>query len=294
MSVLHALAPGKVNLCLFVGRPRPDGLHPLVSLMQSVSLADELRLEPAPAGTRADEVICPGVEGENLAARALRLYREASGWDAPPQRLTIRKRVPVAAGMGGGSGDAAAALRLAAHAAGRPGDPLLAALAPGLGADVPAQVAPGRVLATGAGETIEPLPDPAPFGLVILPAAAALSTPAVYREADAQGTPRASLAGLAEEVRAAALEQALLPARLAVNDLAPAARILCPAIEAGLAALAATGPSAVMVSGSGPTTFATYPTSAAARAAAARVPGAIPAEPVGAGFGAVRPGPGPA
>jgi len=288
MTAFVARAPGKVNLCLFVGQPRPDGLHPLVSLMQSVSLADELRLEPAPPGAGEDEVLCPGVEGENLAARALRLYREATGWDGPPQRLTIRKRVPVAAGMGGGSGDAAAALRLVAHAAGRPADPVLAALAPRLGADVPAQLAPGRALVTGAGEDVEPLPDPPASGLVILPAAAALSTPAVYREADALGTPRPTLAGLADQVRAAALARPLLPPELAVNDLAPAARRLCPAIEPGLAALAATGASAVMVSGSGPTRFATYPTPEAARAAAARVPGAILAEPVGAAFGAPR------
>ena len=127
MSVLRARAPGKVNLCLFVGEPRDDGLHPLVSVVQALSLADELTLEPAPPEASADEVVCPGVEGPNLAARALALYREATGWDAPPQRLTIEKRIPVAAGMGGGSADAAAALRLAAHAAGTPDDPRAAA-----------------------------------------------------------------------------------------------------------------------------------------------------------------------
>ena len=86
--------------------------------MQALSLADELTLEPA-AATRTRS-ICPGVEGPNLAGRALQLFREATGWDGPPQRLTIDKRIPVAAGMGGGSSDAAAALRLAAHAAGLP------------------------------------------------------------------------------------------------------------------------------------------------------------------------------
>src|SRR4029453_16443778 len=80
---LVALAPGKVNLSLLVGAPRADGLHPLVSVVQAVSLADELTLEPALGD--ADEVVCPGVEGPNLAARALRLFRDATGWDAPPQ-----------------------------------------------------------------------------------------------------------------------------------------------------------------------------------------------------------------
>jgi 4-diphosphocytidyl-2-C-methyl-D-erythritol kinase len=151
---LTTLAPGKVNLCLFVGRPRADGLHPLVSLVQPVTLADELLLEP---GAGADAVICPGVDGPNLAARALALYREASGWDGPPVRLTIHKRIPVAAGMGGGSSDAAAALRLAAAAAGRPDDPLLRELAPRLGSDVPALLRPTLALITGVGEVVERL-----------------------------------------------------------------------------------------------------------------------------------------
>src|SRR5215217_3183647 len=116
MTRLRCNAPGKVNLCLFIGRARADGYHPLVSLVQPVSLADELELEPA--GGDADEVVCPGVEGENLAARALAAFRGETGWDAPPVRIAITKRVPVAAGMGGGSADAAATLRLAAAAAG--------------------------------------------------------------------------------------------------------------------------------------------------------------------------------
>jgi 4-diphosphocytidyl-2-C-methyl-D-erythritol kinase len=73
MKRLRCLAPGKVNLCLFIGRPRADGYHPLVSLVQPVSLADELELGPASGGD--DEVVCPGVEGENLAALALARFR---------------------------------------------------------------------------------------------------------------------------------------------------------------------------------------------------------------------------
>src|SRR5205823_2755796 len=84
VNALIASAPGKVNLCLLVGRPRADGYHPLVSIFQSVSLADQLRLEPAEGA--ADEVVCPGVDGPNLAAKALAAYRAASGWDGPPLR----------------------------------------------------------------------------------------------------------------------------------------------------------------------------------------------------------------
>ena len=290
---LVSLAPGKVNLCLFVGLPRPDGLHPLASLVQPVSLADEVSLEPAPPGATADEVVCPEVPGPNLAGTALALFREATGWDAPPQRLTISKRVPIAAGMGGGSGDAAAALRLAAHAAGRPADdPVVAALGPRLGADVPSQLRPGRCLMTGAGEHVEPLPDHLPFGLLILPSREALSTPAVYREADRLGLSRRpeDLDALADAVRATA---AAPRPELLRNDLEGAARSLVPSVDAALATVRAAGADHAMVSGSGPTVFGLFAGAGGferARTAARAVadPLAVAAQPVGADFAAVR------
>jgi len=269
---LRCLAPGKVNLSLYVGAPREDGLHPLVSVVQPVSLADELTLEPARRAT-ADVVDCPGVEGDNLAGAALAAFREATGWDAPPQLLTIRKRVPVAAGMGGGSGDAAAALRLAAHAAGVADEALLLALAARLGGDVPSQVAPGRTLMTGAGEHVRALEPPGSLALVILPSEHGLSTPAVYREFDRLGAARSAdeLAARAEEARAGAAPP--------VNDLQDAARSLSPAIDPVLDAVRAAGARAAMVSGSGPTVFGLFDDHEAARAAAATLPGAIAAEP---------------
>jgi 4-diphosphocytidyl-2-C-methyl-D-erythritol kinase len=294
IGALGALAPGKVNLCLLVGGPRADGLHPIVSEMQPVSLADELRLEPAPAGAAGDEVVCPGVPGENLAARALALYREATGWDAPPLRLTIRKRVPVAAGMGGGSADAAAALRLAAAAAGRPGDPLLAALAPRLGSDVPAQLAARRVLVTGAGEHVEPLPGPAPCGLLILPSDRRLGAAEVYREHDGLGPGRGheELARLHEQAAAVLRRGGTLPAELRVNDLERAARSLCPSIAEGLDAARAAGAEAAFVTGSGPTVVGIFDGLDRAGEAAAVLrpayPGAVAAAPVGESFAAVR------
>jgi 4-diphosphocytidyl-2-C-methyl-D-erythritol kinase len=270
---LAALAPGKVNLSLLVGAPRGDGLHPLVSVVQAVSLADELTLEPASGD--ADEVVCPGVDGPNLAARALRVFREATGWDAPAQRLRIVKRVPVAGGMGGGSADAAAALRLAAHAAGGAPRELLHELAVELGADVPSQLTPGRVLMTGAGEVVDRLPDPAPIGLLIVPLPHALSTPEVYATFDRVSTPRTPEE--LDQARAAALAGEPPPP---VNDLQDAARELCPAIDDALF-------EGAMVSGSGPTVFATYPTIDAARAAAHGIPGAIVARPAPVGCGEV-------
>ncbi len=280
MSVLRARAPGKVNLCLFVAEPREDGLHPLVSVVQALSLADELTLEPA--GGDGDEVVCPGVEGPNLAARALALYREATGWDAPPQRLTIEKRIPVAAGMGGGSADAAAALRLVAHAAGRPVPP---ELAPRLGADVASLLRPGRVLMTGAGEHVEPLA-PASLGVLVLPVEAELSTPAVYREADRLGLTRshAELAQLDGLVRVGTWAPE--------NDLQDAARSLCPLIDAALEAARAAGADHSLVSGSGPTVVGLFggadgPARAAAAASGCRWPRAIAAEPVDEAWAAV-------
>src|SRR4051794_2979000 len=280
---LRESAPAKINLCLFVGPVREeDGKHELVSVMQSLTLADELELTDAGGGE--DEVVCPGIEGPNLAAAALAAFRSATGWDAPGRRLTITKRVPVAAGMGGGSGDAAAALRLAARASGIDGDALLLRLAAGLGADVPAQVRPGRALATGAGEGVRRLPDGPPLGVLVLPHDKPLSTAAVYREADRRGVTREA-AALAEAL--AAVEAALpeLPRELLVNDLAPVARALEPAIAGAEREAAAAGADHVLVSGSGPTVLGLFageggPQRArdAAAALAGRVPAAIASE----------------
>jgi 4-diphosphocytidyl-2-C-methyl-D-erythritol kinase len=195
-------------------------------------------------------------------------------------RLTIDKRIPVAAGLAGGSADAGAALRLAARRAGVADEPLLLRLAEGLGADVPAQVRPGRVLATGAGERLERL-GPAPaFGVLVLPSAERLSTADVFREADRQGLPR-DAAALAE--RLAAVRPGLddgpfgLAAELLVNDLEPAARALCPSIGDALVAAREAGADVAMVSGSGPTVVGLFADPAAARAAAAGLAGRRPA-----------------
>ena len=267
----RTLAPAKVNLGLFLGPSRArDGRHELVTVMQSISLADELTLEHAPAGVEHDEIVCPGVPGaphENLAARALAAFRAATGWDAPPLRLRIAKRVPVAAGLGGGSADAAGALRLARHVSGLGGedDRLLRELGAGLGADVPAQIAPGRWLAGGAGELLEALPDPNPasFGLLVLPAAVGLSTAAVYAEADRLGLARSDEV-LQERRRALrrALElSAAVPAasELLENDLARAAISLCPEIDAALSQARDAGAEIALVSGSGPTVLGLFP-----------------------------------
>jgi len=274
-------APAKINLCLFVGPTRADGRHELVSVMQSLEWGDEVSLEPA----ARDEVVCAEVDGPNLAAAALAAFRSATGALREPHRLAIEKRIPVAAGLGGGSGDAAAVLRLAARAAEGDvaDDGLLLELAGGLGADVPAQVQPGRALAAAAGERVRRLAPPPRFGVLVLPARETLSTAAVYAEADRLGVPR-DADSLAE--RLWAVEESLgaerndpfgMAGELLVNDLEPAARSLCPAIEDAFAEALAAGADHVMVAGSGPTVFGLFAAPAAAERAAGELASRDPA-----------------
>ncbi len=289
---LRALAPGKVNLALFLGPGRPDGRHELVTVFESVSLSDELILAELPEG-REDEVHCPGVWGQNLVADAVAALRRR-GWEGPPLRFDVDKRIPVAAGMGGGSADAAAALRLACELApGRPEE--VAALAAELGADVPSQLAPGLSLGTGAGDVIEPLSPLAPHALVIVPLPVALATAEVYREADRLGPARsaAELERRRDALLAAFQPGAEPPLELIVNDLQPAAISLCPAIEAALAATREAGAEVVLVCGSGPTVAGLFcdrdhgeRAIAAADALHARYPDAVAVVPVGPEHGA--------
>ena len=248
---LRALAPGKVNLCLFLGGVREDGRHELVTLFESVSLADELVLTTLPGGN--DEVVAPGVEGPNLVADALAGLR-ARDWPGPAVRVEIEKRIPVAAGMGGGSADAAAALRMARMVAPVSAE-AVAAVAAGLGADVPSQLEPGVALGTGAGERVESLAALAEHAFVIAPLPFQLSTADVYAEADRLGLPRDpdDLRARLDELRAALEPGALLPDSLLVNDLEPAAISLCPEISGALDAVRGTGAERALVCGSGPT-----------------------------------------
>ncbi|MFL5872710.1 MAG: 4-(cytidine 5'-diphospho)-2-C-methyl-D-erythritol kinase [Solirubrobacterales bacterium] len=258
-------APAKLNLCLYLGPPREDGLHELCSLFEPLELADLIEVSPA----ERDEVICPGVEGENLAARALAGLRER-GWQREPLRVEIEKRVPAAAGLGGGSGDAAAVLRLAA---GEVAD--LPELAAELGADVPSQLRPSLALVQGAGERVELLPEPAEHAAVLLPGGGGLSTAAVFAECDrlGLGRPAGELEELAERLRHAAGAGAspFSYPELLVNDLEPAARSLRPDVGEALDSLRAAGAPLAILSGSGPTAVGLFPDLAAAEAAAERL-----------------------
>jgi 4-diphosphocytidyl-2-C-methyl-D-erythritol kinase len=287
---LRARAPGKVNLCLFLGEAREDGRHELVTLIESVSLADELELETRVA--MSDEVRCPGLEGTNIASRALEALR-AQGWDAPWVRVEIAKRIPVAAGMGGGSADAAAVLRMAQrlsplHAA------VIGELAAELGADVPSQLAPGLALGTGAGDDVDRLAALERHAFVILPLPHRLSTADVYEEADRLGLARSwpELTSRLDELASSLSLERRLPASLLVNDLERAAVSLCPQIAGALQAVGEAGAEHALVCGSGPAVAGLYwGADGADRAAVAagelahRYPGACSAVPVQSEFG---------
>ena len=272
------LAPAKLNLCLYVGPTREDGLHEIRSLFEPLELADELKLTEADA----DEVIIEGIEGPDLTARALAALRE-NGWQGPQLRIEVTKRVPVAAGLGGGSADAAAVLRLA-----RGEIEGLRSIAAEIGADVPSQLQPRACLVAGAGEVIEPAPPPAEHGVVLIPQEEGLATADVYAEADRLGTPRGEneLEAIRRQLRDA-VDQGGSPLEYRehlVNDLQPAAISLRPEIEEALGALEEAGAAHAMVTGSGPTAFGLYPTVDAAVAAAGTLsesfPGAIATAPL--------------
>jgi len=258
MKVLRSRARAKINLCLFVGPARPDGLHHIVTLMDSLELCDDVTMTIGPPDLEDDDVVCPGVDGPNLAAAALAAYREQTSWDGPPVRLEIAKRIPVAAGLAGGSADAAAALRLAAEAAGLDDRRWLEDIAAGLGADVPSQIRGGLMLATGIGARLRPLSDRLEYSVVVLPVGAELRAGDVYAEADRLGLGRDAL-GMA---RALTRVQAALSAESVLdrvhNDLQDAARSLCPAIDGALEEALDSGADHAIVSGSGPTVLGLF------------------------------------
>jgi 4-diphosphocytidyl-2-C-methyl-D-erythritol kinase len=266
LPAVHERAYAKLNLILHVGRARADGLHPLASIFASIDLHDDVHA--APSG--ADRVECAGVDGPNLAEAALRAFR-ARVQGLAPLRIEIEKRIPVAAGLGGGSADAAAVLRAANRLAGHPlGAPALRELAAGLGSDVASQIDPRHALVSGVGEEVEPIELPA-FGAVLVPQSQGLSTPAVYAEFDRLGGGRDRLDLPA--LRRLSREMAMLP--ILGNDLQPPALSLRPELRAVLDGLKAAGALGALVSGSGPTCFGLFEDRAAAEGAAASIDGAL-------------------
>jgi 4-diphosphocytidyl-2-C-methyl-D-erythritol kinase len=257
---LSTLAPAKLNLCLYVGGRRADGLHEICSLFQAVTLPDVVTMELAPGDE--DEVICPGVDGTNLAAVALASFRERFGWHEPAVRVMIGKHIPLAGGLGGGSADAGAVLRLAAKGSGVGAHvDQLRELAMSIGADVPSQVEPGSHLVLGAGEIVERMPKAWHIAAVLLTCTRGLSTAEVYALHDRLNNGRRNLnqdrANLQEAATTAGYDPLEFPAMLQ-NDLERPALQLAPEAGTALELLREAGARIARLSGSGPTAFGLF------------------------------------
>jgi 4-diphosphocytidyl-2-C-methyl-D-erythritol kinase len=277
---MRAEAFAKVNLGLRVASRRADGYHPLRSLFLSVSWSDLLEVAPSPEDRFA--AIGPEVPAgeDNLAWQAVTAVREVAA-AAPPLAVTLEKRIPIAAGLGGGSADAAAALALSGRILGVD-DAVLADLAPGIGADVPFCFRGGFAAVGGIGEEIAPLPVPAGFALAIAVPPFRLGTPDVFARWDRLGEPGG------RAVASGGLPPSLRDFGPLQNDLFPAAVSLAPELGDWRADLAARWRTPIFMSGSGPALFGLFPTWLEAEDALAEVPGPVravfPAIPVSAGW----------
>ncbi|MDX6645771.1 MAG: 4-diphosphocytidyl-2-C-methyl-D-erythritol kinase [Miltoncostaeaceae bacterium] len=243
MAGLTLAAPAKLNLRLLVGPRRPDGYHEVRTLMVALEgLAD--RVTVAPADARA--VRCPGLDGPaNLAWRALDALERAVGLRLDCA-VTIDKRIPAGAGLGGGSSDAAATLVAANRLLGLGlGGADLEAVAAQVGSDVPFFVRGGARWAGGRGERLAPEDAPAPgFAALLAMPPEGLSTPAVYAAFDRMAPPPPGDGRCAPEAMPAL-------AAWARNDLWPAALALRPGLGALARALRAGGARAALLCGSG-------------------------------------------
>lgn len=258
---VRVTAPAKINLCLGVGPVRPDGYHPLATVYQAVSLYDEVVLRPADAdrltvsGDGVDVSEVP-LDGTNLALRAVHLLGEHHGRELPVE-MHLRKRIPVAGGLAGGSTDAAAALVGAdslfeLHT---PREELLE-IAARLGSDVPFCVVGGTAMGTGRGELVTPVMTRGRYWWVVLPDAGGLSTPAVYGEFDRLHADRPVPDPEVPDALFAALragDPTALGAALS-NDLERASFSFRPDLVEVLATGRRHGAVGALVSGSGPTT----------------------------------------
>ncbi|RZJ95725.1 MAG: 4-(cytidine 5'-diphospho)-2-C-methyl-D-erythritol kinase [Brevundimonas sp.] len=269
---LTAFAPAKVNLLLHVGPPGADGFHPLVSLAAFADVGDRLSLieGAAPGLTVGGRLAGDAPAGlDNLALRAVTDLAAALG---RPQDLAIRldKELPMAAGLGGGSADAAAALRLAARAWGVAlDDPRLIAVAQVLGSDVPMCLVSRPVWGEGRGEVLSMADWLAPLHAVLVNPGVASPTGPVYRAYDADPRPLDPRPEPPEDRSFGAVIDWLHAQR---NDLEPPAVRLAPAIEAAVAAVRADPDVALArMSGSGATVFGLCAGAEDASAAARRL-----------------------
>lgn len=263
--------PAKVNLFLHVTGRRADGYHLLDSLVVFGPAADVLHAAPADELSLAVEGPFGAsleAEPDNLVLRAARALAAAVGIE-PRVALRLEKRLPVASGIGGGSADAAAALRLLDRLWGLGlGVARLREIGATLGADIPVCIESRPVRMAGVGEVLSPAPRLPECGLLLVNPGVALATPAVFRARSGDFSPPGALPSAWPDSAAMARDLAALR-----NDLEAPALALCPAVAEVLAALAALpGCLLARMSGSGATCFGLFADAAAARRAAALLP----------------------
>ena len=267
---MRAFAPAKLNLYLHVTGRRPDGYHVLDSLVAFAGCGDVLRAEDAPAlSLRVTGPLAAGLdtEADNLVLRAARALAAEAG-TAPRAALTLEKHLPVASGIGGGSADAAAALRVLCALWRLKLDPaVLDRIALRLGADVPVCLHGRPARMGGIGEVLTPAPPLPPCAVLLVNPGVAVPTAAVFRA-------RTGAFSVVPRLPDGWTDAAAMAADLAAlrNDLEGPARALCPAIADVLSAIAAQpGCSLARMSGSGATCFGLFAETAAAEHAAGQV-----------------------
>lgn len=296
LAPIIRLAPAKLNLTLAVVARRADGFHELHSVFVPLTLADRLSLAPARASAREDSLHVTGFDAgpvaENLVLRAIATARAAVGESpgrpsTPSLAARLDKRIPVAAGLGGGSSDAAAALDGALEAWGAELDrERRAHAAASIGSDVPFFLRATPALVEGRGERLTPLKGVHGHpGILLVTPRVAIRTPDVFAVFDGirgagDGSVRMSSEHLAQEL-GNGLSATDLVARAGVlasaNDLLPAAILVVPGLQGVKRALTRTLGRAVGMSGSGPTLWTLYPSLAEAQAAAEVVGAAVAA-----------------
>ena len=279
-ATITIAAPAKLNLSLAVLGRRADGYHAIESLMVAVSVADTLVLRPSAVpgihlvlhdggGGVADDI---PTDDRNLVVRAIRAVAARAGVE-PALACDLVKAIPAGAGLGGGSSDAAAAIRGVARLWGLdwPRE-RLADIGATVGSDVPWFFAGGAAIASGRGEHVERVAGLPALAAVIVWPGTPLSTAAVYRVWGEQHVDTASRAGEARRLAVALAEERWRDVwPLLHNDLEPPARGLCADVDDALAALAEAGAIAPRLTGSGSACFALARTFAEAQTLASRL-----------------------
>ena len=251
---LRILCPAKVNLFLHVLGRRPDGYHDIFSLLCGIGIYDEIRLRPIPQGVRVScsDPALPADEG-NLAAAAARRFGEALGRPVGVE-IRLEKRIPVAAGLGGGSSDAAGVLLGLNRLHGQPfGAERLRRIGRSLGADVPFFLFGPPALARGIGDELEACPALPPLHALVVTPAFGVSTRMVYQKFDLELT-RAEK----RPTRAHFESTVFSPGRHLWNDLETVTLARAPELRRVKDMLLAAGAEGALMSGSGPSLYGLF------------------------------------